>query len=138
MAARKENRLEKSEKGDQEEAIIRFHDMMMQLFQCLNQNSYPWDGQEKMESFFFFSNFLLLMLFFLHIILFICLSVGHAAWHGIWDLSSPTRDKTHTPFTGNRVLPTGQPGKSQKKMKYLHGKIKNKNQKRFLPIFLPI
>ena len=54
MAARKDNILEKREKGDQGESIIRFHDMMMQLFQCLNQNSYPWDGQEKMESFFFF------------------------------------------------------------------------------------
>ena len=36
MAARKEDRLEKREKGDQGETIVRLHDMMMQLFQCLN------------------------------------------------------------------------------------------------------
>ena len=82
MAARKDNILEKREKGDQGESIIRFHDMMMQLFQCLNQNSYPWDGQEKMESFFFFQflalNVILSSYYFIY--LFICWSCC-MAWH---------------------------------------------------------
>ena len=82
MAARKDNILEKREKGDQGESIIRFHDMMMQLFQCLNQNSYPWDGQEKMETFFFFQflalNVILSSYYFIY--LFICWSCC-MAWH---------------------------------------------------------
>ena len=44
MAARKENRLEKSEKGDQEEAIIRFHDMTMVSEQ--KQLSLGWTGED--------------------------------------------------------------------------------------------
>ena len=36
-----------------------------------------------------------------------------ATSHGIWDLSSPTRDQTHAPYVGPPVLTTGLPGKSQ-------------------------
>ena len=32
--------------------------------------------------------------------------------HGMWDLSSPTRDQTCNPFIGNVVLTVGPPGKS--------------------------
>ena len=49
MAARKENRLEKSEKGDQGEAIMRFHDMMM--VSELKKLSLGWTGEDGM---FFF------------------------------------------------------------------------------------
>ena len=33
---------------------------------------------------------------------------------GMWDLSSPTRDQTHTPALEGEVLTSGLPGKSQK------------------------
>ena len=98
-------------------------------FSVWTETVIPGMDRRRWNLFYFSFNFLLLILFFLHIILFICLSIGHAAWHGIWDLSSPTRNKTHTPCIGNRVLPTGPPGKSQKKMKYLHGKKKKKKKK---------
>ena len=32
--------------------------------------------------------------------------------HGMWDLSSPTRDHTHAPCIGSTVLPTGPTGQS--------------------------
>ena len=33
--------------------------------------------------------------------------------HEVWNLSSPTRDRTHTPMRGKlRVLTSGPPGKS--------------------------
>ena len=113
MAARKENRLEKSEKGDQGEAIMRFHDMMM--VSELKKLSLGWTGEDGM---FFFFNFLLLILFFLHIILIYLstylLVMLHGMAYGI--LVPQTRDQTHTPCTGNTVINTGPPGKSQKKM----------------------
>ena len=69
-----------------------------------------------MECFFF--NFLLLILFFLHIILIYLstylLVMLHGMAYGI--LVPQTRDQTHTPCIGNTVLTTGPPGKSQKKM----------------------
>ena len=39
------------------------------------------------------------------------LCFGFGAW-GMWDLSSPTRDRTCTPALGGKVLSTGPPGKS--------------------------
>ena len=33
--------------------------------------------------------------------------------HGLWDLSSPTRDQTWAPGSGSRVLTPRPPGKSQ-------------------------
>ena len=33
---------------------------------------------------------------------------------GMWDLSSPTRDGTHSPFIGSTVFTTGPPSKSLK------------------------
>ena len=66
----------------------------------------------------FFFNFLLLILFFLHIILIYLstylLVMLHGMAYGI--LVPQTRDQTHTPCIGNSVLTTGPPGKSQKKM----------------------
>ena len=66
----------------------------------------------------FFFNFLLLILFFLHIILIYLstylLVMLHGMAYGI--LVPQTRDQTHTPCIGNTVLTTGPPGKSQKKM----------------------
>ena len=41
---------------------------------------------------------------------FFCLFL--AALHGMWDFSSPTRDRTHTPYSGSTVLTTGPPGDS--------------------------
>ena len=35
-----------------------------------------------------------------------------AAPHGMWDLSSQTRDRTRAPCSGSTVLTTGPPGKS--------------------------
>ena len=32
---------------------------------------------------------------------------------GMWDLNSPTKDRTRTPCSGIAILTTGSPGKSQ-------------------------
>ena len=40
-----------------------------------------------------------------------------ALLHGMRDLNSLTRDRTHAPCTGSRVLTTGLPGKSLKFLK---------------------
>ena len=57
---------------------------------------------------------LLFLFFYMNLILFICLSVClfSAALHSMWDLSSLTRDRTHTPCSGSIVLTTGPPGDS--------------------------
>ena len=41
-----------------------------------------------------------------------CFVFGRAAWHSVWDLSSPTRDGTHAPHWKHGVLTPGPPGKS--------------------------
>ena len=55
-------------------------------------------------------------LLFLHepdfIYLFVCLF--SPALHSMWDLSSPTRDQTHTPCSASTVLATGPPVDSHK------------------------
>ena len=43
--------------------------------------------------------------------------------HGLWDLSSQTRDRTHTLRAGRAVLTTGLPGRSQQFTFYTHGSI---------------
>ena len=43
---------------------------------------------------------------------YLCVFNFLATPYGMWDLSSPTRDRTCMPCTGNRILTTGLPGKS--------------------------
>ena len=45
----------------------------------------------------------------------------------MWDLNSQTRDRSHAPCSGNRVLTTGQPGKSQSRP-FLKSNICVRNQ----------
>ena len=54
---------------------------------------------------------------------FVCLFFNFLATpHGMWDLSSPTRDRTHDPCIGSRVLTTGPVGKSLPSLSLDHGK----------------